>query len=182
VHNLMVGRLEIHQRDGRHTPLLQPYSTTHVSNENFPHGDERFLNNWFGPGIRIGDLPKRRMPDLLVGNAYVGGATPRDDEPTPLVLAENTADQVRLVKRPDGFFLQISVDPALPSSDRTRLVTTEVLGLATLPKQGYTNPDGSPLRIDVDFFGKPRDPQHPTPGPFEKPKTGRIELKVAEIR
>jgi alpha-N-arabinofuranosidase len=182
VHNLMVGRLEIHFKDGRNTPLLQPYSTAHVSNENFPHGDQRFVNNWFGPGTRIGDIPKRRMPDLLAGNVYVGDATPRDDEPSPLLLAETTADQVRLEQRPEGFFLKITVDPALTSSDRTRLVTTEGLGLAVLPKQGYTNPDGSPLRIDVDYFGKPRDTQHPTPGPFEKPGKGQIELKVAEMR
>lgn len=182
VHNLMIGKLQIHPKDGRRTPLLQPHSTTHISNENFPHGDERFFNNWFGPGTRIGDIPKRRMADFLAGNVYVGDATPRDDEPNPLVLAEKSEDQAQLIQRPDGFFLQLTVDPALASSERTRLVNSEVLGLATLPKQGYTNPDGSPLRIDKDFFGKPRNTQHPTPGPFEKPGIGRVEIKVWDER
>jgi hypothetical protein len=150
--------------------------------ENFPHGDQRFLNNCFGTGTRISDIPRRRMPDLLAGNAYLGDATPRSDEPSPLVLVEYAEDQARLVQRADGFFLRITIDPALVASDRTRLVTSEVLGLAALPKQGFTNPDGSPLRIDHDFFGRPRDQEHPTPGPFEHPGAGRIELKVAGIR
>jgi hypothetical protein len=54
--------------------------------------------------------------------------------------------------------------------------------MATLPKQSYSNPDGAPLRIDTDYFGTPRDPDHPTPGPFENPGTGVVVLKVAEAK
>ena len=38
--------------------------------------------------------------------------------------------------------------------------------------------DGSPLKINTDFFGKKRSKSQPTPGPFEKPGTGPLTLKV----
>jgi alpha-N-arabinofuranosidase len=48
-----------------------------------------------------------------------------------------------------------------------------------IPDQAYENPDGSPLRIDTDYFGKMRNDKKPTPGPFENPETGRLlKLKV----
>ena len=36
----------------------------------------------------------------------------------------------------------------------------------------FENPDGSPIMIGTDYFGKPRNPANPTPGPFQAPGTG----------
>ena len=178
MHNLMVGKLEINKADGRKTPVLVPHGTAEgaAGQQNFPHGDDRFHNNLFGPGIRLSELPKRRMPDVMAGNVYLGGAKPRDDEPAPVVLEADP--KVSLEARPDGLYLRMTCDPALTATRCTSLVTTESLGLAFLPEQAYTNPDGSPLKIDTDYFGKPRDESNPTPGPFENPGTGLVILKV----
>ena len=72
--------------------------------------------------------------------------------------------------------------------DDVDVVITEVGGtvgdieilpfLEAIRQFGYENPDGSPLKIDTDYFGKPRDATHPTAGPFEKPGTGAVVLKV----
>jgi alpha-N-arabinofuranosidase len=61
---------------------------------------------------------------------------------------------------------------------KTKPVTTELLGKARIPQLPYENPDGSPVRIDTDYFGKKRTQANPTPGPFENPGTPPLKLKV----
>jgi len=52
------------------------------------------------------------------------------------------------------------------------------LGKAKIPGLAYENPDGTPLKVDSDYFGKPRSTANPTPGPFEEPGQGDLRLKV----
>jgi hypothetical protein len=61
---------------------------------------------------------------------------------------------------------------------KNQLVTTQLLGKALIPNAGYETPDGAPLTIEFDFFGKKRNNQNPTAGPFENPGFGKISLKV----
>jgi alpha-N-arabinofuranosidase len=58
------------------------------------------------------------------------------------------------------------------------VVTTALLGKARTPDLHYEKPDGSPYRIDTDYFGKKRNTANPFPGPFELPEGGRQVLKV----
>jgi alpha-N-arabinofuranosidase len=58
------------------------------------------------------------------------------------------------------------------------LVTTELLGKAKISGLPYENPDGSPLKIDTDYFGKKRSATHTSPGPFEHPVTGQRAVGV----
>ena len=60
----------------------------------------------------------------------------------------------------------------------TTLVTTELLGSAMVPGLGYENADGSPVRIDVDFFGAKRSETKPSAGPLEAPAAKRLKLKI----
>ena len=57
-------------------------------------------------------------------------------------------------------------------------MTTELLGKATISQLPYENFDGSPLKIETDYFGKQRSEADPTAGPFEKPGQGDLTLKV----
>ena len=59
-----------------------------------------------------------------------------------------------------------------------QLVTTELLGKAKVPNCAFENPDGLPLRINSDYFGKKRNGRNPFPGPFENPGLGVAPLKV----
>ena len=62
-------------------------------------------------------------------------------------------------------------------------MTTELLGKAKIPNLPYENPDGSPLAIDTDYFGKKRDAGNPFPGPFEVSRAEHRPLKSGhEIR
>ena len=58
------------------------------------------------------------------------------------------------------------------------LVTTDLLGKAVIPGLPYENPDGSPLEIDTDYFGKKRNMSNPSSGPFEQPGEGDLRIKV----
>jgi alpha-N-arabinofuranosidase len=59
-----------------------------------------------------------------------------------------------------------------------KLVTTALLGRAVIPDLPYEQPNGKPIRIDSDYLGKSRSASNPTPGPFERPGTGDLRLKV----
>ena len=77
-----------------------------------------------------------------------------------------------------GVYLEIKVDPAW-STERTRqLVTTKLLGVAVIPNLPFEQPDGQPISISTDYFGKSRSASDPAPGPFENPGKGEVKLKV----
>jgi alpha-N-arabinofuranosidase len=59
-----------------------------------------------------------------------------------------------------------------------KLITTKLLGKAMISGQAFENPDGSPLTIDTDYFGKKRNKANPSAGPFEDPGDGRGKLNV----
>ena len=50
-----------------------------------------------------------------------------------------------------------------------------------IPDLPYENADGSPIRIDTDYFGKKRDEANPFPGPFELPRGGKQTLRIWPI-
>jgi len=47
-----------------------------------------------------------------------------------------------------------------------------------LADQAFENPDGTPLRIDTDYFGRKRNEKNPFLGPFELSESGKQTLKV----
>jgi hypothetical protein len=51
---------------------------------------------------------------------------------------------------------------------KIRMINTEVLGKAFEPEQYFENPDGTPIRFDIDYFGNHRG-VHIIPGPFASP-------------
>jgi alpha-N-arabinofuranosidase len=57
-------------------------------------------------------------------------------------------------------------------------LTTELLGKTMVSGLGYENPDGSPIKIDTDYFGARRSKINPSSGPFEAPAAGMLKLKA----
>jgi alpha-N-arabinofuranosidase len=55
---------------------------------------------------------------------------------------------------------------------------TALLGNTQVSKADFENPDGTPLKVDTDYFGKKRSGTNPKPGPFENPGTGPFSIKV----
>ncbi len=84
-------------------------------------------------------------------------------------------------EQPDGWYLEIALDKDWGTAQTRKLVTTQLLGKAAIPNLPYERPDGSPLRLDTDYFGKARAEANPFPGPFELPEGGKQRLKVWPI-
>ena len=61
---------------------------------------------------------------------------------------------------------------------KNKLVTTQLLGKATISDQAYVNPDNSPIKIDKDFLGNPRKKRNPSVGPFENSESGIQRINV----
>lgn len=176
VHNLMAGELRVNAFDARQTPFHKAHSTELLGMHDNPFGDDRYFNNLFvGPGdLSVYDAAP--MPVQMEGNVFLKGAKPSKHEREPAVRAD-LDPALKLVEKPGGFYLELALDRAFGDRPR-RLVTTDLLGKAAIADLPYEQADGSPLHIDVDYFGKKRDLSNPTPGPFEAPGAGRVEHKV----
>jgi len=176
-HNLMAGRLLLRPELRRETPFHPAHDTRIAGLLNIQGGDDRFVNNLFAGGTGLSPYDKAARPVLMEGNVFLKGARPAAAEKEPLVLAESDPE-LRLHESPDGVRLEMTVDAAWAAGRTRSLVTAERLGKAAVPDLPYENPDGTPLRVDTDYFGKPRNPANPTPGPFENPGEGRRVLNV----
>jgi alpha-N-arabinofuranosidase len=176
VHNLMAGALRIIPHDARQTPFHKAHSTELAGMHDNPFGDDRYYNNVFAGRADLSPYDAAPMAVYLEGNVYLKGARPSKHEKEPLVEAEFDP-ALKLVEKPDGFDLEIAFDKAWTEGSR-KLVTTERLGRAAIPNLPYERPDGFPVRITTDYFGKNRNESNPTPGPFDNPGSGPLTLKV----
>ena len=176
VHNLFAGRIVLRPELSRETPFHPPHSTKVAGLRNIQGGDDRFYNNLV---IRPGGLDgydKAALPVQIEGNVYYNGAKPCLKETNRLEKAEFNPE-VKVVEEGDSVFLHITLDDSCHALDNP-LVTTSLLGRAKMPNAAYENPDGTPLKIDTDYFGKKRNEADPFAGPFENPGEGKLTLKV----
>ena len=176
VHNLIAGALHIIAFDARQTPFHKAHSTELAGMHDNPFGDDKYFNNLFiGPGD-LSVYDKAPLPVWMEGNVFLKGAKPSNHEKGP-VVASAADPGLKLVEKPDGFFLELALAKTFGDRPR-RTVTTELLGRAAIPDLPYEQADGTPIRIDLDYFGKKRNASNPTPGPFEAPGTGPLKLKI----
>jgi alpha-N-arabinofuranosidase len=83
----------------------------------------------------------------------------------------------KLITQDDKVYLQINLDKKWLQHKR-QLVTTKSLGKAIIPDLPFENPDGSPVKINTDYFGKKRDLANPSPGPFEIKSSSLEKIRV----
>jgi len=175
LHNLLTGHIRLHPQ-GRQTPYHKQHSTEIAGLSNISGGDDRFLNNIFAGGNGLQVYNNARLPVQAGGNLYLNGATGRQGETSSAVLPQFNPN-IKLIEEGETVELHLTLPPA-DTDQRNRLVTTELLGKAKIPDAPYENPDGTPLKIDGDYFGKTRNKDNPSAGPFEKPAAGKLTLKV----
>ncbi|MCX5655145.1 MAG: right-handed parallel beta-helix repeat-containing protein [Planctomycetota bacterium] len=177
VHNLIAGEISPNAFDDRMTPFHKAHSTEVAGLHDNPSGDDRYYNNVF---VEHGDLSKydaAKLPVWMNGNVFLKGAKPSKHETEPLLEPEFDP-ALKLIEKADGFYLELVLDKAW-SAERTRKpVTTELLGKATIPNLPYEQPDGTPIRVSTDYFGKRRNETNSTPGPFENIGTGPLVHRV----
>jgi hypothetical protein len=190
VHNLIAGQVVL-STPTRTTPFHPAHSTRVVDLRAITGGDDRFYNNIFvGRHGTSGPDPLRsaqkrayglsvfndsKLPIFAGGNVYLNGAQPHADEAGFVVAASDP--KLEIVNRGYRATLTMTL-PASWKDAKTALVTTELLGKASIPGVAYENADGSPVRVDRDYFGKTRSEENPSAGPFEEPGDGEISLEV----
>ena len=177
-HNLFYGGLGLNRFDSRMTPYMEPHSTQVAGYHDNPCGDMRFFNNVFAQG---GDLSPYNaatpLPMELSGNVFVKGAQPCSHEANPLLMPQFDPN-IQLIEKSDGYYLEITLDGTWAKSQRRKLVASDLLGLALIPKLPFERADGKPVRLDTDLNAAERNRENPFPGPFERPDGGRILIRL----
>lgn len=184
VHNLIAGSIEL-KPQGRLTPYQKPHSTQLAGLKKTLGGDNRYYNNIFSGGAEekpirksgLGVYKNAEFPMFVDGNVYLNGAQKFSDEINQLSIDYDPSIQVEEKKK--AIFLSFTLDNAILQM-KNKPVTSELLGKARIPAQGYENPDGSSITINKDYFGENRDERNPTPGPFENLSKGEVRLKIRE--
>ncbi|MHC4167390.1 MAG: right-handed parallel beta-helix repeat-containing protein [Planctomycetota bacterium] len=177
VHNLFAGRIVPRPELRRQTPFQKPHSTEVAGLRNTEGGDNRFHNNIFVAYDGLAPYDKASHPMFMAGNVFLNGARAGRHEQGPLVSAEFDPS-IDLIEKDNGFYLHITLDKRWSEKQSRQLVTTELLGRAKIPDLPYEQPEGSPYRINDDYFGKERNRDNPFPGPFEPGEGGKLGLKV----
>ena len=178
VHNLIVGNFQRPTSfDARMTPFHKAHSTAMAGLHNNPTGDDRFFNNVFVKSQGLDSYDAATLPVWMAGNVFLAGARAPKQETSPLINPD-VDPALKLIEKADGFHLELTIDKAWATEPVRKLVTTELLGNASIPSVPFENADGSPIRIATDYFGKQRNESNPTAGPFEQPGEGRVNLKV----
>ena len=72
----------------------------------------------------------------------------------------------------------MKVDPAWMTAPKRPVVSSALLGKASISGAAFENRDGTPLLIDTDYFGNKRAGDNPAPGPFAWDGQSTIRAKV----
>ena len=176
-HNLVAGAVQHNGADGRSTPVLVPHETDIAALVVADGGDHRLYNNLLVAPAGFAVVDNAALPCVGRGNVYTG-ASPGPSKWETEALVNKTFDAgVQLTQEAGGaWYLQLSLDPLWASEQPRALVTTALLGNASVPNQPYTLANGSDFAISTDYFGAARDASNPAPGPIEA--SGAVRRQV----
>jgi hypothetical protein len=192
-HNLIAGKMVTRQVKERSTPYHKAHSTALAGVTNIAGGDERYYNNIFVAGYAnkpadgrnqgygntsygLAVFDSAELPMFIDGNVYLNGAKPSACD-VHFVELPDLNPQMKIVEQDGHVLLHLTLSDSCQGK-HTKLVTTQLLGRAKIPNLPYDNPDGSPITVDTDYFGKKRNPAAPSAGPFEQPGSGALTLEI----
>lgn len=209
VNNLIAGTSAIQSVLNRTTPYHVPHSTQIKGYACVYGGDDRYFNNLFirqvkgasvGTHIYNGSLTSMkqfvsqveqrlpgdvelfetvRQPAYINYNAYFGGATAFNMEETNLI-EEKWQTKLALKRVKNQVILTIDLPVDLIQFE-TPIQETSSLGEVRLAGAKFDNPDGTPIRLNHDFFNKKIDGDTRLAGPFTELKSGHNEQVVFEF-
>ena len=176
-HNLVAGGVEHNGADGRSTPVLVPHETDIAELAKANNGDHKLYNNLLAGPAGFAVVDNAVLPCVGAGNVFAGASSTGPSKWETAALVNKTFDAgVALTEVGGAWFLRVSVDPLWATQQPRALITTAMLGEASIPQQAYTQPDGSPFEISQDYLGNPRNQTNPLPGPLEA--TGSLNVLV----
>jgi alpha-N-arabinofuranosidase len=176
-HNLFCGGINLTQFDKRLTPFMKAHSTEVAGLHDNPSGDMRFYNNVFAQAGDLSPYDQARLPMSVKGNVFLGAAKSSTQETAPL-LKPDFNPGIKLIESEGSFRLEINLDNKWATEQRRALVTSDLLGIATIPNLPFVRAEGTTIRIDTDYSGRVRDTANPFPGPFERPEGGKQSILI----
>jgi hypothetical protein len=187
VNNLITGWVYMWSEPNRFTPYFLPHSTDVAGLSTIYSGDDRFYNNIFIGAGKKTDMNERftyglegynnaKLPVWMSDNIYYNGAKPCSKEKNYIESTEYNPE-VKLVEEGNDVYLHITFDQKYYIS-KVKMIASELLGKAKIPDAMFENPDGTQLKIDRDYFGRPRSDQNALAGPFVDLDKGKVVLKV----
>jgi hypothetical protein len=180
VHNLLAGSIANFRGDTRTTPFQVAHSTQFAGLYNAANGDSgdlRFYNNLCIGNCSLKAVDNSALSCFANGNVFTQGASPSKFDVNTLV-GPDFDPGVKLIEKGGGWYLILSLGRDLASEQARRVVTSQLLGKAHVSGCAFENADGSPLRIDFDYFEKKRKAANPFPGPIEIKGDGEHMFKV----
>lgn len=180
VHNLIGGIVENYD-DGRYVPYHLNHSTEIKGFKSILNGDHRYYNNVFVGGGREGQnyglkgYANVRWPVKAAGNFFCNGAAPAADG-QGVTLEDKKVEAVRIEETGDEVYLILPYHAAALKNVPATFVDAARLGKARLSNYGYETPEGKPVDLSKDYFGKSRSQENPTAGPVET--IGGTRIKV----
>lgn len=139
----------------RLTPHLKAHSTDLAGLRQTPGGDNRFFNNLLLNGRNISDYDKFEHMRIADNHFGKGG--------------------VELIKKDGKVYLEFEARSELRDEVQRSLVTSETLGKGIITGLPFVHPDGSPYRLDRDYFDHKRK-SNPAAGPFKSSSKTRIKV------
>ncbi len=192
VNNLFAGRLMVLPIPKRCTPYHFAHSTKVAGLKNTTNGREWFYNNIFiAPPVGSSKLKIRAAGDkeyglvlfdrfsfglTAVGNVYLGASVPSKKD-TGFVKLPDFDAKVKLEFKDGNPVLKMDM-PEQIKDVYCPLVTTQLIGKTKISELPIENPDGSQVKVNVDYFGRKRDVNNIVPGPFVKLSKGENNFKI----
>ncbi len=177
-HNLIAGEVVAKPELGRVTPFHKPHSTDVVDLLNIEMGDDRFISNvLIHPAGSATYDDATWLPLYSEDNLYLAGAQATRHETSPQTDS-GCKPSLQVEDQGGEVFVNLVLDPEWGRARPRTLVDTARLGRARASGAAFENPDGSPIRIDTDYFGAPRNPDNPFPGPIEPTGPGSHRIRV----
>jgi len=191
-HNLIGGKIRIEKMPlfERVEAYFLPHSTQMAGIKSVYGGDNRFFNNLFIKAAHETDNTQKgtddfwglngydniQFPILADGNVYYNGAKQGKTDLNCTVQPDFDPG-INIEEEGGRMYLHIKLDENIKGMD-TQMVTTELLGETIISEAIFESPDGSPIKLDRDYFGKKRNVENPSPGPFEIESSGKQRFEV----
>ncbi len=121
--------------------------------EGYPSFEEyaQQFEGYCGMGAVRTDRYYNPLPVWAEGNVYYNGAKPMSKENS--IVDEEHQITISLIEEDGNYLLKTNLYEYLPQMEN-RIITTDILGMAFEPEQKFENPDGTPIVMDKDYYGK----------------------------
>lgn len=181
-HNLFINSgLMYMNRETRNPGYYKPHTLKEIKKVFITNIEDRYYNNIFiGKGsdrLHVGfptsfmSSEPQNAKDFRSGYNLYYRESPNQILDKTSILNPNFQPAFKIEEIASGVKLSFLTDESAFKL-KCPLVDTTLIGKFSLVDQGMEQHDGSPIVVDLDFFGIRRNTEHPKAGPFEKLEPG----------